>query len=161
VLLTKQLELIFLLSGGLETEVKTITGLLSGIYSSVYLFTGLPTLEAVSKSPTTAVRFDIAGQGSERKAPIFLLGLCNPGYGTVYTNSLELTLAMNNGSGEAVSVDLTKNLSDILSQYQGVLPQKSSVVIRLEKTSVGGAGGGVMGSIAQWTVENGEIITVN
>jgi hypothetical protein len=161
VLLTKQLELIFILSGGLETEVKTIAGVLPGIYSSVYLSTGLPTPEATAKSPATAVRLDAVGEGNERKAQVYLLGLCDPKYREIYTNSLELTLAMNNGSGEAVTVDLTQNLSDILFQYRGVLPTKTSVVIRMERTSVGGIEGGVTGSILEWTVEEGETITVD
>jgi hypothetical protein len=108
-----------------------------------------------------AVRFDIAAQGSERKAEISLLGLRHPEYGAAYTNSLRLTLSMNNGSGEAVAIDLTKELSDLLSRYRGVLPTNSSMTIRLEKTSVGGIGGGVAGSIAQWTSGDDENITVN
>jgi hypothetical protein len=161
VLLTKQLKLVFTLSDGLDAEVKSIAGVLPGIYSAVYLSTGLPTPEAAAQSLTTAVRFDIAAQGSERKAQIFLLGLCHPEYGTVYTNQLELTLTMNDGSVVDVVIDLTKDLSDILSQYRGVLPTESFVDIRLEKISVGGTGGGVMGSVTQWTAEGNEIVTVN
>jgi hypothetical protein len=155
-LLTKQLKLIFMLSGGLETEVKTITGILPGIYFSVYLSTGLPTSEATTQSPTTVVRFGIAGQGDEREAQLFLLGLRHPEYGAVYTNRLELTLGMNDGSEAPVSIDLTDELSDLLSQYQGVLPAESFVEIRLEKTPVGGVDGSIGGSISKWTVVSGE-----
>jgi hypothetical protein len=160
VLLTKQLEFVFVLSGGLETEVKTIAGVLPGVYASVYLSTGLPTPESTAQSPATAVRFDIAGQGDERKAEVSLFGLRHPEYGAVYTNSLELTLTMNDDSEETVSVDLTKELSDILSQNQGVLPQKTSVVIRLDRVSVDEAGDGITGSLLGWKVEEIGIITV-
>jgi hypothetical protein len=160
-LLTKRLELIFTLSDGLDAEVESIAGVLPGIYSSVYLATGLPTPEAVSQSPATAVRFDAVGKGDERRAQISLPGLGHPEYGAVYTNSLELTLAMNDGSGEALTVDLTKDLSDILSQNQGVLPQNTSVIIRLERASVSGTGGGITGSLLEWKVGGVEMITVN
>jgi hypothetical protein len=159
-LLTKQLELVFVLSGGLETEVKTIAGVLPGVYSSVYLSTGLPTPETLIQSPNTAVRFDIAGQGDERKAEISLFGLRHPEYGAVYTNSLEFILDMDDESEEVV-IDLTKELSDILSQNQGVLPQKTSIIIRLERIPVGGIDGSIGGSISQWKVDGEEIIVTN
>jgi hypothetical protein len=161
VLLTKQLELIFVLSGGLETEVKTIAGVLPGVYLSVYLATGLPTPETLIQSPNTAVRFDAVGEGNERRAQISLLGLRDPRYREVYTNNLEFALSMNDDSEEAVTVDLTNELSDILSLYQGVLPQETSVVIRLERIPVDGTEGGITGSLIGWKVEGVEIITVN
>jgi hypothetical protein len=159
VLLTKQLELVFTLSGGLETEIKSIAGVLPGVYSAVYLATGLPTPEAVTQSPNTAVRFNAVGQGTERKAEVSLLGLRNPEYGAAYTNSLELTLSMNDDSEEAVIIDLTQELSDIFALYQGVLPSEISVEIQLERSPTGGVEGTIGGSIKQWKVA-GEEITV-
>jgi hypothetical protein len=156
-LLTKQLELVFVLSGGLETEVKTIVGVLPGIYSSVYLATGLPTSEALTQSSTTAVRFDIAGQGDERETQVSLLGLRDPRYREVYVNNLDLTLAMNDDSEEAVTIDLSNELSDLLSLYQGVLPPESSVTIRLERNPVGGVDASIDGSISKWEV-GGEVV---
>jgi uncharacterized lipoprotein YbaY len=161
VLLTKHLELIFVLSGGLETEIKSIAGVLPGIYSSVYLSTGLPTSEALSQSPTTVVRFVTTGQGAERKEQIFLFGLRDPERGAAYTNSLELTVAMNDGDEETLSIDLTNDLSALLSRYQGALPPESSLTIRLDNNPGGSINGSVGGSISQWKVDEEEIIVTN
>jgi hypothetical protein len=158
VLLTKHLELIFVLSGGLETEIKSIAGVLPGIYSSVYLATGLPTPEALSQSPTTVVRFVSTGQGDERKEHIFLFGLRDPEHGAVYTNSMELIVTMNDDSQETLNINLTHELSDLLSHYQGVLPPESSLTIRLEMTPAGIIGSGIDGSIRKWEVNGEEII---
>jgi hypothetical protein len=151
--LTKRLELDFTLEDGLETEVKSITGVLPGVYSAVYLATGLPTTEATNQSPNTAVRFDVVGKGNKRKAQIGLFGLRDPERGTVYTNILELTLNTDNGY-ELVTIDLTEELSRILSKYGGSLPQEISADIKL--TAVGP----IQGSITGWESGGGDIIII-
>jgi hypothetical protein len=155
--LTKRLELDFTLEDGLDAEVKSITGVLPGVYAAVYLATGLPTPEATAQSPTTAVRFEVVGEGNKRKAQIDLFGLCDPKFGAVYTNILELTLNTDNGS-EVVTIDLTEELSRVLSKYGGFLPQKISADIKLKRDST--AVGGIKGSIAGWLSEGEDIIIV-
>jgi hypothetical protein len=154
-LLTKQLVLVFSLLDGLDTEVTSLSGELPGVYPSVYLATGLPSEESVEQSPSTSVRFSVAGQGVQREAEIGLFGLRNPGAEPTYTNDLSLTLTLYNGREKATTIPLTTILSDIISGNNGKLPVHVSFLIELTRQV-----DDIKGGIKAWTDGSEETIKV-
>lgn len=113
-LLTQTLELPITLKNGLGGEVTAISGILQGVSPSVNLLTGAP-VSSVDACANTAVSFTAGGEGSARTASISLFGICDPAGGEAYTNTLNLTLTMSDGSTEDLAVDLTDVLTDALS----------------------------------------------
>jgi hypothetical protein len=163
-LLTRRLVLVFTFAGGLETEVVSLTGVLPGVFPSVLLSTGLPDTESVDRSTGTAVRFGVSGQGAQRTARVGLFGLRDPQEGQAYTNTLALTLAMNDGRQEKVTVDLTGTLSEIISGNQGLFPPLVYMIMGLKKAEAGKdppGVGGISGSITSWGIdEEGQSIII-
>jgi hypothetical protein len=152
--LTKQLVFFFTLSGGLETEVTSLTGVLPGVYSSVYLSDSRPTPQSMTQSLTAATRFELRSQGAERSVSVGLLGLRSPVDEPIYTCNLALTLTLSNGNREEITVDLTEALSDIITGNPGILPPQASIYIRLAWTEMGGVGG----SVEDWKIGNEETV---
>jgi hypothetical protein len=140
VLLTKQLVLVFTLSGGLDRQVTSMAGALPGVYPSVYLSTDQPSVQSLNESLVTSTRFAVPGRDVERSVRIGLLGLHDPDYGRTYTGHLALTLYLNDDSPEKTMVDLTGVLSGIIEDNRGVFPPLAYIAIELTRTEVGGIG---------------------
>jgi hypothetical protein len=157
-LLTRRLVFDFTLSDGLDTEVGSISGQLPGVYSSVYLSTGLPTSESVSRSARTYIRFEVSGQGEKRSAETGLLGLRNPKTPAgekIYDSTLALSFTMTDGSEEEIFIDLSGVLSDIIAGNGDVFPQRVSVFIELKRSSAG-----IGASIKAWGVGDEKTVIV-
>jgi len=149
-LLTKQLNLVFSMQSGLDTEVASMTGVLPGIYPAVHLYTCEGT--QIEQSPEMAVNFETVAEGNERKAQISLFGVCDPA--TVdYTNNLELELTMKDGSTSNVTLDLTEVISDIMEKNEGSIPPELSIPIEVTKTETDDIKVGV--EVGGW-IEEGE-----
>ena len=160
-LLTRRLVLVFTLAGGLETEVVSLAGVLPGVFPSVLLSTGLPATESTDRSTGTAVRFGISGEGAQRTARVGLLGLRDPQEGQAYTNTLVLTLAMNDGIEEKVTVDITDTLSKIISGNQGLFPPLVYMTIGLAPTSDGDGNVTITAGIKEWQLNDRLTLIVN
>jgi hypothetical protein len=151
VLLTKQLNLEFVMEDGLGTETVSMTGLLPGVYPGVYLYTRAGW--QIEDSPERAVNFETVAEGSDkRKAKILLFGVLDPEYGATYTNVMELYLTMTDERVVTAKVDLTTILSDAIANHNGVIPWDIPVSIHVEKTSIG------VGAEVEGWVEEGEDI---
>jgi hypothetical protein len=155
VLLTKQLVLVFTLSGGLEREVTSLTGALPGVYPSVLLSTGLPTPQVLIQSLTAVARFETSVQGSQHLARIGLLGLRDPEYGRTYPGTMALTLNLNDGTREETTVNLSAALSGIIADNGGAFPPLAYIYIELTRSEMGGVGG----TVEDWD-ETGNGLTV-
>jgi hypothetical protein len=131
--LTKQIVFIFTLADGLETEVTSLAGVLSGIYSPVILSDGQPVVQSLTPSPAMTVRFEVSGQGGRQTVRVGLLGLRNPEYGAAYEPGLALTLTLD-GKTYEVSIPLTVQLSDAIVANGGVLPPLTYILITLNRS---------------------------
>jgi hypothetical protein len=150
-LLTKQVVLVFLLRDGLDSSVAKLTSILSGVYPSVVLHTGQPSEESINQSPETSIRFETSGRGEQREAQANLFGLCNPQYGNVYRNTLQVDLDMNDGDRQAITIDVTNILSDIIAWNRGVVPPQLTLYIEIKQNAIG-----IGGVVTGWSNE-GEI----
>ena len=134
-LLTKQLNLEFVMQDGLGAETRSMTGLLPGVYPGVYLYTREGW--QIGDSPDRAVNFETVAEGSDkRKAKILLFGVCNPEDGAVYTNVMELYLTMTDGRVVTAKVDLTEILSKAIEENEGVIPWDIPIPIDVARTSI-------------------------
>jgi hypothetical protein len=158
VLLTRELVFVFSLSGGLESEVTSISGTLPGVFPSVRLATGLPTAESLNQSRQTAVVFSAPATNGKCSARIGLLGLLDPEEGSAYTCDLSLSLLMTGGGKEETEISLTSLFSGILANG-GTLPQQLYINITIEPDVA--EGGAIGGSIHSWGDGEEENLVIN
>jgi hypothetical protein len=152
-LLTKQLELVFALRDNLGSSVTELTGLLPGVYPSLVLHTGRPSDESIDQSLQTAIRFTAAGQDGQRQASVGLFGICNPEYGLVYRNIMQIDMLMDDNSRQTVTLDVTNVFTDIIAWNQGDIPPNLTLYIEIKQTTIG-----IGGIVTGWSNEGETVV---
>jgi hypothetical protein len=153
VLLTKQLELKFVLRDDLGGRVAELSGLLTGIYPSILLHTGRPSRESIDQSPQTAIRFTASGQGEQRQAQFGLFGIRNPEHGDAYRNILRIVLRIPNENSQTLALDMTKIFTDIIEQNQGAIPPQLTLHIEIRQNAIG-----IGGMVTGWSNEGETVV---
>jgi hypothetical protein len=152
VLLTKQLELKFVLRDDLGGRVAELTGLLTGVYPSVLLHSGLPTQESIDQSPQTAIRFEASGEGDQRQAQLGLFGIRNPEHGNAYRSILRIALNIPNENPQTLALDMTGIFTDII-QNQGAIPPQLTLHIEIRQNAIG-----IGGMVTGWGNEGETVV---
>lgn len=136
-LLTKYVKFTCVIDEKLTTDIASMRGVLSGVYPSVQLYTGLVADSVVN--PTTEIYYmDMMPSGNDYIADATLFGICHPQYGKVYRNELELFFTYHDsGRVRQVNADLTQPLSEWLDQHKGVLPPISHFRIAVTLSEIG------------------------
>lgn len=155
--LVKTLRLNFRLTG--IENISNIAGTLYGVYPSVCLLTGQPSVESVTAAPTTSVSFVAKVRQKARTADcegvssVRLFGLLDPQEGEQYDNRLQLNLHLTDGEVRPAEVDMNKAFSDILAQNGGEIPPEVPVDIEIEIRWIGSS---LAATVKQWSIGKGE-----
>ncbi|NDV84356.1 DUF5119 domain-containing protein [Bacteroides sp. 51] len=131
-LLLRRVRIRMELSESLRGHVVGIDGVLCGVYPSVRLFGFEPVIADLSDIAGSQVRFRATAEDARWVAYLDVFGLCDPDYGRVYENLLDLVLTLNDGRQANVQADLTGQLSDIIKQSGGTIPLTLSLELTIE-----------------------------
>ena len=136
-LLIRRIRIRFLLSEQLQPQITGIDGMIGGVYPSVRLFGYEPRFPDDSDIAGSAVNFHAVREESDWMTLLDVFGICNPDYGRVYTNVLDLTLSLSDGRQASARVDLTGQLSDIIDESGGTIPLTLSLELSVEAIGAG------------------------
>lgn len=135
ILLNKYVRIRFNLSNELQTRVVGLEGVLQGIYSTVHLFSCEPII--VDSPLDYGIHFTAQKYDGYWETTSGVFGIHNPEYGELYTNILGIWLTLAGGRVVEVESDLTTQLSEIMSQNDGVIPVTLTLELVLEYTEAG------------------------
>lgn len=149
-LLIRRIRIRFLISDQLLPQITGIEGTIGGVYPSVRLFGYEPAFPSGSDIAGHTVGFRAVREDTNWMTLLDVFGLCNPDYGRVYTNTLDLALTLSDGRLAAAQVDLTGQLSDIIEESGGTIPLTLSLEL-----SVDAIGADFQVGILPWDPEGG------
>lgn len=136
-LLTRTVNLRFVLGPNLLGEATAMAGVIHGVYPSVNLSTGLCDNHWDENIGMSTVNFVATATTEGYGAIIRLFGMGDPDYGNNYTNTLAVMITLAGGKSETLGIDLTEALSDIIKDAGGQLPQEITLRVDLDRTPIG------------------------
>lgn len=128
--------------------VNSVEGELRGLFSSVMLATGEATTSAREQARQVGTRFSTPVVPANTTVKVSYFGILSPEEGA-YKNEMPLTLKGDNGWEQTTTVDMTKVLTDIVSQEQGgeyEFEMEDNIEIEVKPTPVG-----ISASVVSWT----------
>lgn len=135
--LTHTVSLQIALPEALQGQVASIAGIIRGVMPQVNLATRAPQNGEIEDMSMAAIAFDTSPSDGGFLAQINLFGIADPGYGNNYTNRLTLDVAHTDGTVETIDLDLTTLITEIIAQYQGVIPLELPLEIDIHQTEIG------------------------
>ena len=132
--LTKTIRLEFKLTGDGVADAKKISGEICGVYPTLLLATGEPTVESINSCPNTTTAFDVSLKDNQGTAEIKVFGLHDPEGGSNYENRLKLAVTDKDNQVRNAEIDLSDVVSDVIQQNGGTIPVEIPIEIQVEIT---------------------------